>query len=165
MAAAVGGSALPSVAEGDDVQLFSLANRCVSGDGAVRCAAWPCLAVVRGMARSLGSELGGAVTPFLGDSLRGVVSRVIDSTGVRSLRNGVAVSRDGSTLLVSDSDGTIHEFARRVVGGAEHRSIAAPEPPQASPQTTMWHVLETDTTSDRVQVPPSGGVLVSTLES
>jgi hypothetical protein len=110
------------------------------------------------MARSPGGVLGGAVTPFLGDSLRGVVSRVIDSTGVRSLSNGVAVIRDGSTLL--------HPRVRApCCWRDEHRTTAAPEPPPASPQTTMWHVLEADTTSDRVQVPPSGGVLVSPLES
>jgi DNA-binding beta-propeller fold protein YncE len=52
-----------------------------------------------GMPRSLGSVYGGSVTRFLGGSLRGVVSRVIDTLGV--MCNGLAVSRDGSTLLVS----------------------------------------------------------------
>jgi sugar lactone lactonase YvrE len=79
-----------------------------------------------GMARSLGSVYGGAVTRFLGGSLRGVVSRVIDTPDVRSSGNGVAVSRDGCTLLVSDSryggSHAIHELNvaddswRRVVG-------------------------------------------------
>jgi DNA-binding beta-propeller fold protein YncE len=80
-----------------------------------------------GMARSLGSALGGLVTRFLGGGLRGVVSRVIDTPGVQSICNGVAVSRDGSTLLVSDYHGgsnAIHAFSvtdgslLRVVGGA-----------------------------------------------
>jgi DNA-binding beta-propeller fold protein YncE len=56
-----------------------------------------------GMPRSLGSVYGGSVTRFLGGSFRGVVSRVIHTPGVKSGRTGVAVSRDGSTLLVSNS--------------------------------------------------------------
>jgi DNA-binding beta-propeller fold protein YncE len=79
-----------------------------------------------GVPRSLGSVYGGLVTRLLGGSLRGNEPRVIDTPGVRSSSNGVAVSRDGSTLLVSDCDGgshAIHEFniadgvRRRVVGG------------------------------------------------
>jgi DNA-binding beta-propeller fold protein YncE len=55
------------------------------------------------------------------------VSRVIDTPGVKSFINGIAVSRDGSTLLVSDQTGgshAIHEFRvsdgsrLRVIGGA-----------------------------------------------
>jgi tripartite motif-containing protein 2/3/tripartite motif-containing protein 71 len=78
-----------------------------------------------GMSRSLGSVYSGAVTRFLGGSLRGVMSRVIDTTGVQSSSNGIAVSRDGCTLLVTDYLGgsnAIHEFdvmdgsRRRVVG-------------------------------------------------
>jgi DNA-binding beta-propeller fold protein YncE len=79
-----------------------------------------------GMARSLGSVYGGSVTRFLGGSLRGVVSHVIDTPGVTSYCNGVAVSVDGCTLLVSDiglwKSNTIHEFdiedgsRRRVIG-------------------------------------------------
>jgi DNA-binding beta-propeller fold protein YncE len=77
------------------------------------------------MSRSLGSVYGGSVTRFLGGSLRGVVSRVIDTPGVTSGSNGVAASRDGCTLLVTDYMGgsnAIHEFdvmngsRRRVVG-------------------------------------------------
>jgi DNA-binding beta-propeller fold protein YncE len=65
------------------------------------------------------------VTRFLSGSLRGVVSRVIDTPDVMSASNGIAVSRDGHTLLVSDYLGdshAIHEFdvmdgsRRRVVG-------------------------------------------------
>jgi DNA-binding beta-propeller fold protein YncE len=78
------------------------------------------------MPRSLGSVYGGAVTRFLGGNLRGIVSRVIDTPGVES--TGVAVSVDGTTLLVSDggylgSSHAIHELSmvdgerRRVVGG------------------------------------------------
>jgi DNA-binding beta-propeller fold protein YncE len=80
-----------------------------------------------GMARSLGSVYSGAVTRFLGGSLRGVVSRVIDTGRLKSYSNGVAVSRDGATLLVSDSSlfssHAIHELniadgsRRRVIGG------------------------------------------------
>jgi sugar lactone lactonase YvrE len=80
-----------------------------------------------GMPRSLGSVYGGSVTRFLGGSCRGVASRVIVTAGVQALSNGVAVSRDGSTLLVSDSFGgshAIHAFCvsdgsrLRIIGGA-----------------------------------------------
>jgi DNA-binding beta-propeller fold protein YncE len=79
-----------------------------------------------GMPRSLGSVYGGSVTRFLGGSLRGVVSRVIDLPWVHASANGIAVSVDGSTLLVSDYLGTsnaIHEISvadgsrLRVIGG------------------------------------------------
>jgi hypothetical protein len=78
-----------------------------------------------GMPRSLGSVYGGAVTRFLGGGLRGVETRVISTPGVGVWSNGVAVSRDGCTLLASDYGGgshAIHEFSvadgsrRRVVG-------------------------------------------------
>jgi DNA-binding beta-propeller fold protein YncE len=84
------------------------------------------------MSRSLGSVLGGSVTRFLGGSLRGVVSRVIDTPWVNSGYNGIAVSRDGCTLLVTDYLGASHaiqEFdvmdgsRRRVVGGVGQRPL------------------------------------------
>jgi DNA-binding beta-propeller fold protein YncE len=80
-----------------------------------------------GMPRSLGSVYGGSVTRFLGGGYRGVASRVIDTPGVQSWSNGVAVSRDGSMLLVSDYAGgsqALHAFRvgdgsrLRVIGGA-----------------------------------------------
>ncbi len=52
----------------------------------------------------------------LADGFRGEQSRVIPTPGVKSRSNGVAVSRDGSTLLVSDYNGgshAIHEFRVR----------------------------------------------------
>jgi DNA-binding beta-propeller fold protein YncE len=78
-----------------------------------------------GMSRSLGSVYGGSVTRFLGGSLRGVVSHVIDTPDIMSSSNGIAVSRDGCTLLVGDFAGgshAIHEYdiatwsRRRIVG-------------------------------------------------
>jgi hypothetical protein len=123
-----------AVAEGADVPL----SRAVP-DASSRCAPDVCVAAVlndeerrvavlggrEGMSRSLGSVHGGCVTRFLGGSLRGVVSRAIDTPGVKSW-GGVAVSRDGCTLLVSDYGGgsdAIHQYdvgdgsRRRVVGG------------------------------------------------
>jgi DNA-binding beta-propeller fold protein YncE len=79
-----------------------------------------------GMPRSLGSVYGGAVALFLSIGLRGAARRVISTPGVRSATNGVAVSRDGATLLVADFAGgshAIHVFSvvdgslLRVVGG------------------------------------------------
>jgi tripartite motif-containing protein 71 len=80
-----------------------------------------------GMPRSLGSVYGGSVTRFLGGSLRGVVSRVIDTAGVLSLGRGVAISRDRSTLLLTSGvygSQAVHDFSmadgsrRRIIGGS-----------------------------------------------
>jgi DNA-binding beta-propeller fold protein YncE len=92
-----------------------------------------------GMPRSLGSVYGGSVTRFLGGSCRGVASRVIATAGLKPWSNGVAVSRDGSTLLVSDNDGgshAIHAFCvadgsrLRIIGGAGDGSLQFREPRQ-----------------------------------
>ncbi len=102
-----------AVAEGADVPLSlavaapiaplhaspAVCVRAVLGDALRRVAV---LGGREGMPRSLGSVYGGSVTRFLGGSYRGVVSRVIDSRGVKSDCNGMAVSRDGCTLLVAD---------------------------------------------------------------
>jgi DNA-binding beta-propeller fold protein YncE len=77
-----------------------------------------------GMPRSLGSVYGGSVTRFLG--FRGLRSRVIDTPRVKSFSNGVAVSRDGSTLLLSDQSGgshAVHTF--RVADGSRLRVIGS----------------------------------------
>jgi DNA-binding beta-propeller fold protein YncE len=127
---------LCAVAEGADVPLSHAARRPSSSS---RCPPDVCVAAVlgdalhrvavlggrEGMPRSLGSVYGGSVTRFLGGSLRGVASRVIDTP--RGL-GAVAVSGDGSTVLVVESDISgdlyaIHELStvdgslRRVVGG------------------------------------------------
>jgi hypothetical protein len=77
------------------------------------------------MPRSLGSVYAGAVTRFLSGGLQGVESRFIKTPGVKSYSNGVAVSRDGSTLLVTDDEiggsHAIHEF--RVADGSRLRVI------------------------------------------
>jgi DNA-binding beta-propeller fold protein YncE len=79
-----------------------------------------------GMPRSLGSMYGGSVTRFLGGSLRGKETRVMMTAGVKPRSNGVAVSRDGSTLLVADDFGVSHAILTlsvaagswlRVIGG------------------------------------------------
>jgi DNA-binding beta-propeller fold protein YncE len=114
-----------------------------------------------GMPRSLGSVYGGAVTLFLGGGLRGVVSRVIDTPGVQSWSNGVAVSRDGSTLLVSDTADSgshaIHAF--RVVDGSRLRVIGSwgTGPLQFKLPHQVWvasddFVFVADAGNDRVQV-------------
>ncbi len=107
------------MAEGADVPL----SRTVP-DASSRCPPEVCVAAVlgdalrrvsvlggrEGMPRSLGSVYGGSVTRFLNAGLRDVASRVIDTRSVKSSDSGVAVSRDGSTLLVSNID-AIHEFS------------------------------------------------------
>jgi DNA-binding beta-propeller fold protein YncE len=121
-----------------------------------------------GMPRSLGSVHGGCVTRFLGGSLRGVVSRVIPTPGVKSLINGVAVSVDGSTLLVSTTGGSetwgihrnchaIHEFStadgsrRRIVGcwGTRRLQFRHPRQVYIAPDD---FVFVADSYNNRVQV-------------
>jgi DNA-binding beta-propeller fold protein YncE len=79
-----------------------------------------------GMPWSLGSVYGGVVTRFLGGGLRDTISHVVVTPHVRSVDNGVVVSVDGATVLVSNCAlawHAIHEFniadgsLLRVVGG------------------------------------------------
>ncbi len=122
-----------AVAEGADVPLSDMAARgstasvCVAaavlGDALRRVAV---LGGREGMSRSLGSVYGGSVTRFLGGGLRAVARHVIATPAVHSSCNGVAVSRDGSTLLVSDRDGdshAIHEY--RVSDGSLLRVVGS----------------------------------------
>jgi DNA-binding beta-propeller fold protein YncE len=162
--------AMCAVAEGADVPLSHAVP-----DASSRCPPDVCVAAVlgdalrrvavlggrEGMSRSLGSVYGGSVTRFLGDSLRGgVVSRVIDTPGVMSYYNGVAVSRDGCTLLVSDCLGgshTLHEFD---VGDGSRRRIVGRHgdgPLQFIYPRQLWiapddHVFVAEYGNNRVQV-------------
>ncbi len=103
-----------------------------------------------GMPRSLGSVYGGSVTRFLGGSLRGIVRRDIATRGVVSF--GVAVSRDGSTLLVSDGDGgsqAIHEYSvadgsrLRVIGGKGDGPLQFYGPSQRPTTLCLWQSATT----------------------
>jgi DNA-binding beta-propeller fold protein YncE len=123
------------VAEGADVPL-ALADH---DPASSRCPPDTCVAAVLGdalrrisvvggrdgMSRSLGSVLGGSVTRFLGGSLRGVESGVIDTPGLRSPSNGMAVSRDGATLLVSDENDPHAVFAFSVADGSRLRVVGS----------------------------------------
>jgi DNA-binding beta-propeller fold protein YncE len=113
-----------------------------------------------GMSRSLGSVYGGSVTRFLGGGCRGVESRVIATHGVRACSNGVAVSVDGSTLLVLDYNGgshAIHEFdvadgsQRRVIGGAGNGPLQFNRPLQVWVASDGF-VFVADSGNNRVQV-------------
>jgi DNA-binding beta-propeller fold protein YncE len=114
-----------------------------------------------GMSRSLGSVYGGSVTRFLGGALRGVVSRVIATSGVASWSNGIAVSRDGCTLLVSDAgyrgSHSLFDFdvadgsRRRVVGGRGDGPLHFEEPQQLCIAPDGF-VFVADCANDRVQV-------------
>jgi hypothetical protein len=79
-----------------------------------------------GMPRSLGSVYGGSVTRFLG-GLCPAACRVIPTPGVTSHNNGVCVSTDGCTLLLSHcsySDARkLHVF--RVADGELLRSVGS----------------------------------------
>jgi DNA-binding beta-propeller fold protein YncE len=96
----------------------------------------------------------------LADVFRGVESRVIATAGLKSWSNGVAVSRDGSTLLVSDCDSgshAIHEF--RVADGSRLRVIggAGDGPLQFKHPCQVWvasddHVFVAEYGNKRVQV-------------
>jgi DNA-binding beta-propeller fold protein YncE len=124
-----------AVAEGADVPLAHSGADPRRGS-TLHCPPAVCVAVVlgdssrrmvalggrEGMPRSLGSVHAGYVTRFLGGSLRGVVSRVIDTPGVASTINGIAVRRDGSALLVANSKGGsngIHEYVLADASGPQ----------------------------------------------
>jgi DNA-binding beta-propeller fold protein YncE len=88
------------------------------------------------------------------------VSRVIDTPEVQSWSNGVAVSRDGSTLLVSDDDGgsqPIHMFS--VADGSRLRVVGSrgSSPLQFNGPRQVWvasddFVFVADCYNNRVQV-------------
>ncbi len=143
-----------------DASLHCCPSACVAavlGDALRRVAV---LGGREGMPRSLGSVYGGCVTRFLGGGCRGVVSRVIDTPVVKSLNNGVAVSRDGCTLLVSDSHSgshAIHVFG--VADGSRLRVIggAGDDPLQFRYPCQVWvasddFVFVADAGNNRVQV-------------
>jgi hypothetical protein len=166
---------LCAVAEGADVPLSHTVRRPSSSSS--RCPPDVCVAAVlgdaehrmavlggrEGMPRSLGSVFGGSVTRFLGGSLRGTASRVIDTPGVMVISNGIAVSRDGSTLLVIDGRSTtggaptIYELSvadgsrRRVVGGSGHGPPRFKDPRQVYVDPDGF-VFVTEYGNHRVQV-------------
>jgi DNA-binding beta-propeller fold protein YncE len=96
----------------------------------------------------------------LADGFRGERSRVIATRRVQSWSNGVAVSRDGSTLLVSDYDGGSHAIhAFRVADGSRLRVIggAGVGPLQFKKPCQVWvasddHVFVVEEGNRRVQV-------------
>ncbi len=158
-----------AVAEGADVpqshtisdaSLHCLPSMCVAavlGDALRRVAL---LGGREGVPRSLGSVYGACVTRFLGGGCRGVVSRVINTAGVKSLNNGVAVSRDGCTLLVSNYRGSshaIHVFdvadgsRLRVIGGAGNGPLQFKSPCQVWVASDDF-VFVADAGNKRVQV-------------
>jgi DNA-binding beta-propeller fold protein YncE len=113
-----------------------------------------------GMPRSLGSVYGGSVTRFLGGGCRGVASCVIATPRVKPVSNGVAVSRDGSTLLVSDNAGgsqALHAFRvgdglrLRVIGDKGRGPLQFTEPRQVWVASDDF-VFVADYCNDRVQV-------------
>jgi hypothetical protein len=78
----------------------------------------------QGMPRSIGSLYACLVALFLMPSFRGKQTHAFPTPGVRSRCNGVALTRDGSMLLVSDNDGGshgVHVF--NVCSGAHLRTI------------------------------------------
>jgi sugar lactone lactonase YvrE len=115
-----------------------------------------------GFARSLGSVYGGCVTRFLGGSFRGVASRDIDTPQVSSRANGIAVTRDGSRLLVLDYDGGSHTLSEfRLCDGARLRVLGGPRsgraPLQFKNPCQVWvapddTVFVADSNNHRVQV-------------
>jgi hypothetical protein len=157
-----------AVAEGADVPLSHGVP-----DTSSRCSPGVCVAAVlgdllrrvavlggrEGMPRSLGSVYGGSVTRFLGGGLRGVVSRVIATSGVKS-EYGVGVSHDGCTLLASDTrvgSHAIHVFRvadgspLRIIGGAGDGPLEFRTPRQVYVAPDDY-VFVADAENDRVQV-------------
>jgi hypothetical protein len=111
-----------------------------------------------GMPRSLGSVLGCWVVRFLG-GFRGVETRIIPTPRILTSYIGTAISRDGSTLLVSDCHGAsqcVHTF--HATTGAYLRAIgsAGTGPLQFITPCQIWvasddHVFVADYGNDRVQ--------------
>jgi DNA-binding beta-propeller fold protein YncE len=96
----------------------------------------------------------------LANDIRGEQSRVIATPGVKSVSNGVAVSRDGSTLLVSDCGGdshAMHEFRvadgsrLRVIGGVGNGPLQFENPAQVWIASDDF-VFVADSGNSRVQV-------------
>jgi sugar lactone lactonase YvrE len=103
---------------------------------------------------------GGAVTLFLGGRVSDAQRRVIATPGVSSVNGSVAVSGDGSTLLVADCLGgshAIHEFS--VADGSRRRIIGerGDGPLQFDGVGQVWiasddYVFVADCNNRRVQV-------------
>jgi DNA-binding beta-propeller fold protein YncE len=165
---------LCAVAEGADVPLSHPDPDATSSSSSPRCSPDVCVAAVlgdalhriavlggrEGMPRSLGSVYGGSVTRFLGGSLRGMASRIIDTPGVASWSNGIALSVDGATLLVSDSEGDsgiIRGFSvadgslLRVIGGVGDEPLQFRRPHQVCIAPDGF-VFVADPSMSRVQV-------------
>jgi hypothetical protein len=132
--------ALCAVAEGADVPAHAaVPGR--AGASAVVAAALRRLSVMggrAGMPRSLGSVLGSVVIRFVG-GFRGQKRRIIPTPGLFSTCNGVAVTRDGCMLLVSD---LIHSCIQVffVHNGAHVRTIGSRGDGQLqfSPPRQIW---------------------------
>jgi DNA-binding beta-propeller fold protein YncE len=113
-----------------------------------------------GMPRSLGSLFGSLVVRFVGGYRGGNIRCATPTPGLPSTSNGVAVSRDGTTLLVSDAygaDGGIHLF--RVVDGVYVRTVgtAGDGPLQFCYPQQVWvacddFVFVADFGNNRIQV-------------
>jgi sugar lactone lactonase YvrE len=103
---------------------------------------------------------GGAVTRFLGGSLRGVVSRVIKLFDAPTRCSGIAVSGDGAMLLVSPlaerrTDSHVTSIcAFRTADGSELEAVAAGtfKDPQQLCVAPDGFVFVADTGHHRVQV-------------
>jgi DNA-binding beta-propeller fold protein YncE len=112
-----------------------------------------------GMPWSLGSVFGCLVARFV-SGLCGMKGRVIETPGVRSQHNGIAVSRDGATLLVSDTNGGTHRLhVFNVHTGARLRTIGSwgTGPLQFRCPRQVWvasddYVFVADEGNDRIQI-------------
>jgi DNA-binding beta-propeller fold protein YncE len=114
-----------------------------------------------GMPRSLGSVYGGAVTRFLGGTMVLDVSHIIE-IGVVAGGHGMAVSRDGSTLLVADTSAVSGSHAIHVISvadGSRLRVVGSKGdgPLQFDRPCQVWidadgFVFVADCYNDRVQV-------------
>jgi tripartite motif-containing protein 2/3 len=121
--------ALCAVAEGADVcsgvgsaHLKTAAALCVSAVLGDACRRLSTMGGREGLPRSLGSVLGCWVVRFLG-GFRGVESRVIPTRVSQSISYGVAITRNGDTLLAVVSQG-FHVFSVR--SGAHLRAVGTP---------------------------------------
>jgi DNA-binding beta-propeller fold protein YncE len=150
--------AIADVRSGVGAHSKSAAALCVSaalGDAGRRLSAMGGRA---GMPRSLGSVLGCWVVRFLG-GFRGKESRVIPTPMIHYTCMGIAISRDGSTLLVSDrhvGSQCVHTF--HATTGAYLRAVgsAGTGPLQFCKPCQIWvapddHVFVVEYGNHRVQ--------------
>jgi hypothetical protein len=112
-----------------------------------------------GRPRSVGSLMAAHIVLFLGSTFRGRETAAIATPGVRSDTNGIAVSRDGNTVLITGTNGdhALYVFCARTgellrtIGGRGRGPLQFRYPHQVSIAPDDF-VFVADTRNHRIQV-------------